>query len=100
MPHLDMATAHTLGKEEALRRLKEKFSAVRNTYGTRVSDLEEEWNGSTLSFRFKAMGMKVSGTVMVEDSEVRLDANLPFAAVMFKGMIEKQIRAELGSLLA
>jgi hypothetical protein len=100
MPSLNMATAHALGREEAVRRLKEKFHVVRGTYGHKVSDLSEEWKGNTLEFGFKATGMKVSGTVTVEDAEVLLDAQLPFAAIMFKGMIERQIRAELGQLLA
>ena len=100
MPSLNMTTSHALGREEAVRRLKEKFHVVRGTYGHKVNDLREEWNGHTLAFGFKATGMKVSGTVTVEDAEVRLDAQLPFAAIMFKGMIEKQIRAELGQLLA
>jgi hypothetical protein len=100
MPALNMATTHALGREEAVRRLKEKFDHVRATYGNKVGDLREEWKGNTLEFGFKATGMKVSGTVTVEDAEVRLDAQLPFAAIVFKGMIERQIRAELGQLLA
>ena len=53
-----------------------------------------------LEFAFKAMGMAVSGTVKVEESAVRLDAKIPMAAMMFKGMIEQQIRKELDGVLA
>ena len=45
------------------------------------------------------MGMSISGTVAVEPDRVKLDASLPFAAVMFKGMIEQQIRKEIDGLL-
>jgi len=100
MPRLTMETSHTLGQEEATRRLTEKFDGVRRKYGSQVSSLHEEWTGHTLAFGFKSLGMKVEGTVEVGTDCVKLDTKLPITAAMFKGMIEKKIRAELGDLLA
>jgi hypothetical protein len=100
MPRLALDTPHALGQEEALRRLKIKFNAIRSEHGHSVNGLSEEWKDHKLSFAFKAMGMSVSGTVAVESDSVKLDATLPFAAMMFKGMIEQQIRKEIGGLLA
>ena len=99
MPRLTMETSHTLGREEATRRLKEKFDIVRRDYGSQVSNLHEEWTDHTLSFGFKSMGMKVEGTVEVGGDCVKLDTKLPMAAAMFKGMIKTKIRGELGNLL-
>lgn len=99
MPRLTMETSHTLGQEEATRRLKEKFDIARRDHGSQVSDLYEEWTDHTLSFRFKSMGMKVAGTVEVGGDCVKLDTKLPMAAAMFKGMIETRVRNELGDLL-
>ena len=100
MPRISMDTAHSLGKDEAVRRLQQKFSAVRATLGRQVNDLHEEWADGILSFGFKAVGMKVDGTVTVEDDAVKLAAKVPLAAMMFKGKIEQRIREELGDLLA
>jgi hypothetical protein len=100
MPRITMETPHTLGSEEATRRLKDKFGAVRAKYGTQVHNLREQWADHTFSFEFSTMGMGVSGTVQVEDANVKLDAHLPFAAMLFKGVIEQRIRQELGGLLA
>jgi len=100
MPRLSMSTTHNLGVEEATRRLKEKFDSVRSRFGEHVSRLREQWEGNTLSFAFETMGMSVSGTVAVADDQVSLEAELPLAAALFKGMIEKRIREELGDLLA
>jgi hypothetical protein len=100
MPRLTMETPHALGQDEALRRLREKFDSVRAQHGDQVKNLNEEWTDHTLNFSFNAMGMGVSGAVKVEDSAVKLDAELPFAAMLFKGAIENRIRAELGDLLA
>ena len=46
------------------------------------------------------MGMGVTGTIHVEDASVKLNAELPLAAMLFKGSIERQIRQELSGLLA
>jgi len=100
MPHITMETPHELGQEEAARRLKEKFNRVTEAYGSQVGDLQQEWNDSVLSFAFTAVGMKVSGTVTIEDAAVKMDAKVPLAAMMVRGMIEKRIGEELGSLLA
>ncbi len=95
-----METPHALGQEEALRRLKEKFSLAKAKYEGQFSGLQEQWNGSTFSFAFKTVGMKVQGTVTVEAAAVKLDAQLPLAAMIFKGKIRQRIREELDRLLA
>jgi hypothetical protein len=100
MPRITLETAHSLGREEAARRLKEKFGAVRAKYISHVNSLQEEWVDHTFSFGFKAMGMGISGTVQVEDATVMLVAVLPLAAMLFKRSIEQQIRHELSGLLA
>jgi hypothetical protein len=99
MPRLAMTMPHRLGREEARRRLKEKLAALRDTYGHQALALREEWNEYTLSFGFEARGIAVDGTMVVEDGEVRLSAEVPFRVVIFKRVIEKRIRAELGDLL-
>ncbi len=100
MPQLTFDTVHALGIDEAVRRLKEKVQAAKDAYGADASDLREEWNEAILSFGFKASGMKVSGTVTVESETVKIAAKVPFAAMMFKGMIEKRVRQELDAVLA
>ncbi len=100
MPRLDIEATHSLGEEEALRPMKGKMDMLKHTFRDRFSDLREEWNGSSLSFAFKAAGMKVAGTITADDSQVKLAAQLPFAAMMFKGMIKTRVDRELGKLLA
>jgi hypothetical protein len=99
MPQITMDAPHSLGRDEALKRLRDKFDSVRSTFGSQVRDLNEEWTDHTLNFSFNAMGMGVRGTVKVEDSAVKLKADLPLAAAFFKGAIEKRLRSELGDLL-
>jgi hypothetical protein len=100
MPRLTIETPHALAGEEALRRLKDKVSSLKETYRDQFSDLREEWNGNALCFGFKAAGMKFAGTATVEASQVKLSTDLPLMLMMFKGTIEARVGEELGSLLA
>ncbi len=100
MPRLTMETDHALGAAEALKRLRDKFDSVRAQFGPHVSQLSEQWDGNTLKFAFQTLGMSVSGTVAVDEDRVRLQAELPLAAALIKGTIERRIRQELGDLLA
>jgi hypothetical protein len=100
MPQLTLEVPHNLGRDEATRRLKEKLDVARETFQGQVSDLHEEWHDQTLTFGFKAIGMAVSGTVAVEDALVRLTTELPWAAMLAKGIIEQRARLELGQVLA
>ena len=100
MPGFSMVVPHTLEQEDATGRLKSGLDNIRQAYQQHFSDLEESWEGNVLTYSFKTFGFKIQGTVAVEPAEVKLDAKLPLAAVMFKGRIEEQIREQMGKLLA
>ena len=99
MPQLSVDIPHELTPGEAARRLEEKFAAARAEYQDRVSDLEQKWSDNIFSFAFRVLGMAISGTIAVEPQFVRLAANLPLAAMLFRGTIEEHIRREMGDLL-
>lgn len=100
MPKVNIAVAHELGREEATRRLQDRFHNIKQRFGSQISDLEESWNGDSLQFGFRTFGLKISGLVESEPDEVKVSAVLPIAAMMFKGTIEQQIRDELTKILA
>ena len=99
MPSLNLEVAHALDQEEATRRLKDRFGQIKEKYAGQINDLEERWNGDTLDFSFKTFGIQIKGTVVSGPSEVKVRTQLPLAAMMFKGTIEKQLGDELRSLL-
>jgi hypothetical protein len=100
MPRVALTAAHSLGRDEAERRLKDRLGVICASYGSDVSELNEDWSHHTLSVAFKALGMRVSGTIAVRDRDVGLCVDLPFAAVIFKRLIEERIRGELVRTLA
>ena len=100
MPKTDLTIPHTLGKTEALNRLQGMLASVKENYGSQVSDLEENWTDQGGTFSFKAMGFKISGELTVNDSDVRIDAEFPWAAKPFQSTIETAIRERAERLLA
>lgn len=99
MPKVTVEIPHTLGREEAGRRLKQQFELANAQYGSHISDLQQQWGDYTLTFAFRAVGMKIAGTVTVEEALVRVLLELPLAAMMIKGTIEQRMRQELGQIL-
>ena len=100
MPKIAFQIPHGLGKVEAARRVKEFLPRVRSRYEGQVSNLEESWEDDCLAFGFSTFGFKVNGKMEVEEDRVAFDADLPFAARMFKGRIEQTIREEVDKLLS
>lgn len=100
MPKVNIAIPHSLGQEEATRRLQSRFHTVKDQFGGQISDLEEEWEPNGLRFGFRVMGLKISGSVASEAEAVQVAATLPMAAMMFKGTIEQQIQSELSKMLS
>lgn len=95
MPKLSIQIPHNLGREEATRRIKEQSAKA----AQQVTGLEQQWQDHTATFRFKAIGFDVSGSLAVEDTAVKIDVDLPLAAAMFKGMIQERLRTDVAGLL-
>jgi hypothetical protein len=100
MPSLKINFPHQLGQPEAVARLKNLLTRVKDKYQDQVSDLKESWNDNTLTFSFSTYGFQVAGDVIVQPTEVQLDGQIPFAAMMFKGKIESALRDQLTKELA
>ena len=101
MPQMTISVPHTLGQEEATARLNRKLEEIKVKHQYEVRDLvETRPDPNTLNFSFKAFGFAVSGACAAKPAEVVMDLELPFAAMMIKGMIESQIKSELGAVLA
>jgi Putative polyhydroxyalkanoic acid system protein (PHA_gran_rgn) len=75
---LVLSISHSLGKEEAVRRLKSGLSSVPATFHHVLAVQEEVWTGDHLQFRVSALGQVASGTIDVADDHVRLTVALPW----------------------
>lgn len=99
MPKMNISVAHEMGRDEACQRLRGFLNLVKERYQDQVSNLEEEWTESTLVFGFTTYSFNIRGQLVVDEDQVNLDGELPFAAMMFKGRIESEIREQLGRVL-
>ena len=101
MPNLTKNYPHSLGKEEAARRLKERIASEKISKANVASVTKEVWNDPyNLDFSMTLFNYRVDGTMKVEDSEVVVNLNLPFVAMMVKGMIEAQMQQQMDAMLA
>jgi len=101
MPTMNVTVDHQLAQAEATERLKKKRTEIeeKNTYT--VSDIKETWTTpNSLDFSFKILGFSLTGKVESLESSVRIVVVLPAAALMMKGMIEKEVRRELEQVLS
>ena len=99
MPKIELNIPHSLTKDEALNRIQQFLPLLKAEHFDKIKDLEESWNGNTGEFRFKISGFKVSGTLQVGEDFVLITGELPFAALLFKGQIEDNIRTKAMELL-
>ena len=73
-----VVVAHRLGKDEAVRRLKEGFARTRGHLGAMIAIEQETWEGDTLRFHMRALGQAAAGTIEVLEDALRIEVSLPW----------------------
>jgi hypothetical protein len=99
MPKFSVSVPHTLGQQAAQEKLEVLMVRVAEMYRDQVKNIEQRWEENTLHFGFRTLGMNIKGQTEVKESQVDVTGDLPFAAMMFKGKIENDIRTQLERLL-
>jgi hypothetical protein len=91
---LVLSISHTLGKEEAVRRLKSGLATVPANFRQVLVVQEEVWTDDHLQFRVSALGQVASGTIDVAQDHVRLEVALPWLLAQLvekiRPLIQKQ----------
>ena len=90
---------HHTTTQEAIEKLEGALTGIITSFGDSVSQLEHTWQQGHASFSFVANGFSVKGTLIVDESNVVLDLNLPFATRIFEGSIRSRIELELDRIL-
>ena len=86
---------HGLSKEQAAVRLDQFVSQMLELYGNQVTEQSRVWQGDELLFSLQTLGFKVSGSALVTDTEVIVDAKLPLLARPFEGELRQRVEAAL-----
>ena len=95
---LVVSIPHSLGKEEAIRRLKVGIERAVQAAGSVVQVEEQRWSDNRLDFKVMALQQHASGLVEVEQNVVRVEIALPWLlARMAQGV--KEMIAKRGAVL-
>ncbi|MCC8938058.1 polyhydroxyalkanoic acid system family protein [Bradyrhizobium sp. Arg68] len=94
---LIVSIPHSLGRDEAMRRLKTGLSRAAASVPVLSVD-EERWEDNRMNFRVRALGQVAAGQVEVEDAYVRVEVTLPWLLQRFAEVAQAAIRKH-GQLL-
>jgi hypothetical protein len=95
---LVVSIPHSLGREEAMRRLKTGLSRAAASVPVLSVD-EERWEDNRMIFRVRAMGQAAAGHVDVADDHVRVEVMLPWLLQRFAEAAQAMIRSRGDRLL-
>jgi len=82
---------HRLGKDEALRRIKEGLGRAKGEFAWLLSIDQDVWTGDRLSFRASALGQTATGLIDVYDAGVRVEVTLPWLLARFAHAAQRVI---------
>lgn len=94
---LIVSIPHSLGRDEATRRLKAGLTRAAASVPVLKVD-EERWEDNRMIFRIRALGQAASGHLDVADDHVRLEVTLPWLLQRFAEVAQVAIRNR-GNLL-
>jgi hypothetical protein len=95
---LVVSISHSLGREEAVRRIKSGLAAARANYSALLTIHEETWTGDRLAFHVSSLGQHANGLIDVAEDYVRLEVTLPWLLAKFAEKVTPAIRKE-GTLM-
>jgi Putative polyhydroxyalkanoic acid system protein (PHA_gran_rgn) len=82
---------HRLGKDEALRRIKDGLGRAHSEFARLLTIENETWDNDRLTFRVKALGQRASGTIDVYEGAVRLEVTLPWLLARFAHAVQRVV---------
>jgi Putative polyhydroxyalkanoic acid system protein (PHA_gran_rgn) len=91
---LVVSIPHSLGTQEAARRLRQGVGQMKSQFGDKIVSLEDQWAGDRMDFQVATMGQTVTGHLDVMEDCVRVEVQLPWVlekiAEKAKSFIRKQ----------
>ena len=96
---VSVIVGHRLGKDEAVRRLKEGFARTHGQLGPAIAVEQETWEGDTLRFRMRALGQTAAATIEVLEDALRIEVSLPWLLAKAARRLLPVLRKEATLLL-
>ena len=100
MKSLEVRVPHSVGRDEARRRLDAAIVRAREEYADKVGGIDATWESADrLRLLVTVMGMEIDSQVDVHDVELVVSLEVPGMAGLFAGRIKEGIEERLGGLL-
>ena len=96
---IEVELPHSLGKEEARRRIAGNIHKLEEHIPGGASHVDSSWAGDELTLNMAALGQNIAARIAVEESRVRVSMTLPPMLAMFARPIEAALSARGGALL-
>jgi hypothetical protein len=90
---------HTLGVEEARRRMQGSMGKLKDHIPGGSADVRSDWEGDRMNLVVKAMGQEVSCNIDVMETVVRVEVMLPGMLSFFGSQIQGYLKSVGGQLL-
>lgn len=101
MPRITKIFSHSLEREAAIERIKKAIATEKINKANVISNATEQWvSENQLDYSLRVFGYRIDGSLLVEESNVTVDLELPVVAMMVKGMVEDQLAQEIAQLLS
>lgn len=95
-----IAIPHSIGKDEARRRIRERSGEITN-FVPGFASVSTAWQGEDrMNLTVGAMGQEMTGAIEVGESEVAFTVELPAPLSFVEPMIRSQIEAKGRKLLS
>ena len=95
---IELDLPHSLGKEEARRRIANNIHGLENHIPGGAS-VQSAWSGDRLNLSIGAMGEQVQAILDVQETKVHLSLALPGMLGMFSGVIAGALKSQGDRLL-
>jgi len=98
---MEVAIPHSLGREEARRRLRENSHKMGDGIPGGMAQVETRWTGEDrMEMAIAAMGQALRGHIDVGDNQVVLSVDLPPALSFIEPLVAGAVRQQGQALLA
>jgi hypothetical protein len=91
---------HSLGKDEARRRLALEIDHLKSAYGDKLTESDVNWSGDVAMVRVVALAQEVKAQIDVAAESVRLEIILPWLLAAIAGQVEALVTTTARDKLA
>ena len=96
---ITVTISHRLGKDEAVRRMKDGLARANGQLGSMIAIEQQSWEGDTLRFRVRALGQTAAARIDVLDDALRIEVSLPWLLAKAANRLLSILRKEATKLL-